>query len=113
MVGGGGPLNQPFAPLMDHLTLGYEVGMHLIVARAAAGAGRGLNDPLMRRLQEVNAPGILLSCPPTEGYVFGNVKGRNLHAGRGTHITRRNQVEVQTALVEPDPAGTDPLRPGS
>ncbi|MFI0539158.1 type VII secretion protein EccCa [Streptomyces sp. WSLK1-3] len=110
MVGGGGPLNQPFAPLMDYLTLGYEVGMHLIVARAAAGAGRGLNDPLMRRLQEVNSPGILLSCPPTEGYVFGNVKGRNLHPGRGTHITRRAQVEVQTALLDPDAAGAGPLR---
>ncbi|KAK1182919.1 type VII secretion protein EccCa [Streptomyces sp. NBS 14/10] len=113
MVGGGGPLNQPFSPLMDHLALGYEVGMHLIVARAAAGAGRGLNDPLMRRLQEVNAPGILLSCPPTEGYLFSNVKGRNLIPGRGTHITRRKKVEVQTALLAPDSAGPEPVRPGS
>ncbi|MEU3599335.1 type VII secretion protein EccCa [Streptomyces sp. NPDC006798] len=103
MVGGGGPLNQPFAPLMDHLALGYEVGMHLVVARSAAGAGRGLNDPLLRRMLEVNTPGVLLSCPPTEGYVFGNVKGRNLIPGRGTRITRRDSVDIQTALV--DPAG--------
>ncbi|NJQ02988.1 type VII secretion protein EccCa [Streptomyces sp. PLAI1-29] len=100
MVGGGGPLNQPFAPLMDHLALGFEVGMHLVVARSAAGAGRGLNDPLLRRMLEVNTPGILLSCPPTEGYVFGNVKGRNLIPGRGTHITRRTRVDVQTALLD-------------
>lgn len=100
MVGGGGPLNQPFAPLMDHLALGYEVGMHLVVARSAAGAGRGLNDPLLRRMLEVNTPGILLSCPPTEGYVFGNVKGRNLIPGRGTRITRRKNVDIQTALVD-------------
>ncbi|MEU5977621.1 type VII secretion protein EccCa [Streptomyces sp. NPDC047315] len=100
MVGGGGPLNQPFGPLMDHLALGYEVGMHLVVARSAAGAGRGLNDPLLRRMLEVNTPGILLSCPPTEGYVFGNVKGRNLIPGRGTRITRRKSVDVQTALVD-------------
>ncbi|QPL66012.1 type VII secretion protein EccCa [Streptomyces clavuligerus] len=100
MVGGGGPLNQPFGALMDHLALGYEVGMHLVVARSAAGAGRGLNDPLLRRMLEVNTPGILLSCPPTEGYVFGNLKGRNLIPGRGTRITRRKNVDIQTALVE-------------
>lgn len=99
MVGGGGPLNQPFEGLTDFLALGYEVGLHMIVARSAAGAGRGLNDPLMRRLQEVNTPGILLSCPPTEGYLFGNVKGRILPPGRGLRIARRKSVQIQTALM--------------
>ncbi|MFF3820015.1 type VII secretion protein EccCa [Streptomyces bluensis] len=102
MVGGGGPLNQPFSPLMDHLALGYEVGLHMVVARSAAGAGRGLNDPLLRRMQEVNTPGILLSCPPTEGYLFGNVKGRILVPGRGVRIARRKTVQIQTALVGPE-----------
>ncbi|MDQ0784824.1 type VII secretion protein EccCa [Streptomyces sp. B3I8] len=100
MVGGGGPLNQPFEPLTDHLALGHEVGLHLVVARSAAGAGRGLNDPLLRRLLEVNTPGVLLSCPPTEGFVFGNVKGRNLVPGRGALVTRRRSVDIQTALVD-------------
>ncbi|TWF74024.1 S-DNA-T family DNA segregation ATPase FtsK/SpoIIIE [Streptomyces capillispiralis] len=100
MVGGGGPLNQPFEPLMDHLALGHEIGMHVVVARSAAGAGRGLNEPLLRRLLEVNTPGILLSCPPTEGFLFGNVKGRNLIPGRGTLVTRRKNVDVQTALID-------------
>ncbi|MES4902281.1 MULTISPECIES: type VII secretion protein EccCa [unclassified Streptomyces] len=102
MVGGGGPLNQPFEGLMDFLALGYEVGLHMVVARAAAGAGRGLNDPLMRRLQEVNTPAILLSCPPTEGYLFGNVKGRILLPGRGLRIARRKSVQIQTALMGPE-----------
>ncbi|MFI0731335.1 type VII secretion protein EccCa [Streptomyces sp. NPDC021225] len=102
MVGGGGPLNQPFEGLTNFLALGYEVGLHMIVARAAAGAGRGLNDPLMRRLQEVNTPGILLSCPPTEGYLFGNVKGRILPPGRGLRIARRKSVQIQTALMGPE-----------
>lgn len=100
MVGGGGPLNQPFEPLMDHLALGHEVGIHMVVARSAAGAGRGLNDPLLRRLLEVNTPGILLSCPPTEGFLFGNVKGRNLNPGRGALVTRRKTIDIQTALID-------------
>ncbi|WP_227870111.1 type VII secretion protein EccCa [Streptomyces otsuchiensis] len=108
MVATGGPLNQPFAPLLDHLPLGYEVGLHLIVTRSAAGAGRGLNDPLLRRILEVNSPGIMLSCPPTEGYVFGNVKGRNLIPGRGVLITRRKETRIHTAWLEPGaPDGSD------
>ncbi|MGW2562313.1 type VII secretion protein EccCa [Streptomyces sp. NPDC001514] len=99
---GTGPMTQPFTPLMDQLALGYEVGMHLIVARGAGGAGRGLGDTLLRRMLEVNTPGLLLSCPPSEGYVFGNIRGRLLNPGRGTLISRRKNVQVQTALLDPE-----------
>ncbi|MFJ9562776.1 type VII secretion protein EccCa [Streptomyces fuscichromogenes] len=96
----GGPVHHPFAPLLDHLALGWEVGMHVIVARSAAGAGRGLNDQLLRRLQETNTPALLMSCPPGEGFLFGNVKGRILPAGRAVRIARRKTVQIQTALLE-------------
>ncbi|WP_329167051.1 type VII secretion protein EccCa (plasmid) [Streptomyces sp. NBC_01717] len=97
---GTGPLAQPFMPLLDHLALGYEVGLHIVVARSSAGAGRGLNESLLRRLQEVNTPALLMSCPPSEGYLFGNVKGRTLIPGRAVRIARRKSVQVQTALAE-------------
>ncbi|MFF2525163.1 type VII secretion protein EccCa [Streptomyces liangshanensis] len=100
---GTGPMNAPFDPLLDQLALGYEVGLHIVVARSASGAGRGLGDHLMRRLQEVNTPALLLSCPPSEGYVFGNVKGQILPPGRAVRIARRRTVRVQTAKVaDPD-----------
>lgn len=70
------------------------------MARSAVGASRGLNDRLLRRMQEVNTPGLLLSCPPEEGYLFGNIKGRVLNAGRATRIARRKTTRVQTALVD-------------
>ncbi|MFF3334492.1 type VII secretion protein EccCa [Streptomyces sp. NPDC002888] len=97
---GGNIASHPFAPLLDHLALGHEVGLHIVVARSATGAGRGFNDQLLRRLDEVNTPGLLLSCPPSEGYVFGNVKPRNLPPGRALHIARRKAVLIQTALAE-------------
>ncbi|WP_280887038.1 type VII secretion protein EccCa [Streptomyces sp. LBL] len=97
---GTGPMNAPFDPLMNHLALGYEVGLHLIVSRSAGGAGRGLGETVMRRLQEVNTPVLLLSCPPSEGYVLGSLKGRNLPPGRGTRVTRRKSTEIQTAVLE-------------
>ncbi|MFI5689323.1 type VII secretion protein EccCa [Streptomyces sp. NPDC051636] len=99
---GGNPMVQPFAPLLDYLALGHEVGLHLVVARAAAGAGRGLNEALLRKLQEVNSPALLMSCPPSEGYLFGNVKGRELIPGRALRIARRRAVQVQTPLLEDD-----------
>ncbi|MFG2945817.1 type VII secretion protein EccCa [Streptomyces adustus] len=100
MIGGGTAFDHPFAPLFDHLALGHEVGVHVIAVRSATGAGRGLNDQLLRRLDEVNTPGLLLSCPPSEGYVFGNVKPRNLPPGRALRIVRRKATLMQTALAE-------------
>ncbi|MYR61459.1 type VII secretion protein EccCb, partial [Streptomyces sp. SID625] len=79
----GGPTFQgPFEPLLDHLPLGFELGLHMVVARSAMGAGRGLNEALLRRLDENNTPALLMSCPPSEGHLFGNVKPRNLPPGR-------------------------------
>ncbi|MGH3374440.1 MAG: type VII secretion protein EccCa [Actinoallomurus sp.] len=89
----------PFGALLDHLAQGTEIGLHLIVARSANGIGRALSDPLLRRLQEVNTPAVVLSCPPSEGPVFGNVKPKRLAAGRALHITRRRTVQIQTALL--------------
>ncbi|CAM5245115.1 Type VII secretion protein EccC OS=Streptomyces fumanus OX=67302 GN=GCM10018772_56860 PE=4 SV=1 [Streptomyces fumanus] len=71
----------------------------MIVARSAANAMRGQGDPLVRRMLEANTPGLLLSCPPSEGSVFG-VKPRVLPPGRALYVTRRRTTQIQTALVE-------------
>ncbi|MGW0856725.1 type VII secretion protein EccCa [Streptomyces sp. NPDC002690] len=106
MVVGSNNFDHPFAPLFDHLALGHELGLHVIAVRSATGAGRGLNDQLLRRLDEANTPGVLLSCPPSEGYVFGNIKPRNLPAGRAQYIARRKATLIQTALAEAaEPSG--------
>ena len=96
---GGDITRAPFEPLSNYLALGYEVGLHVIVARAAAGASRGLSDSLMRRLQEINTPALMMSCPPSEGYLFGNVKGRILPPGRALRLARRKTVQVQTPIL--------------
>ncbi|MEU1288605.1 type VII secretion protein EccCa [Kitasatospora sp. NPDC005856] len=96
----------PFAPLLDHLAQGTELGLHLIVARSANGAARAMSDPLMRRLLDVNTPAVLLSCPPSEGVLFGSVKPRELPPGRALHISRRRTVQLQTARA-PEPEGAE------
>ncbi|KAA0942290.1 type VII secretion protein EccCa [Streptomyces apricus] len=99
----GSSFQSPLEPLFEYLTLGFEMGLHLVVARSAMGAGRGLSDGLIRRLDEANNPAVLLSCPPTEGSLFGNTKPRNLPPGRALHIARRKAKLMQTTLVEPQP----------
>ncbi|MER6396553.1 type VII secretion protein EccCa [Kitasatospora sp. NPDC001603] len=98
----GGMSAHPFAPLLDYLAQGVELGLHLIVARSANGIGRASSDQLLRKLEEVNTPVVLLSCPPSEGFLFGNTKPRALPPGRALHITRRRTVQVQTAAVDED-----------
>ncbi|MFE3068527.1 type VII secretion protein EccCa [Streptomyces sp. NPDC059247] len=97
---GAGIGNAPFEPLLDQLALGWEVGLHIVVARGASGAGRGINEMLLRRLLEVNTPALLLSCPPSEGYLLGNVKGRTMNPGRAVRVARRKTTTIQTALVD-------------
>ncbi|MFC9915052.1 type VII secretion protein EccCa [Streptomyces sp. NPDC059862] len=100
LLGGGTMGVHPLAPFFEYLPLGHEVGLNLVVVRSATGASRAVSDALMRRLDEANAPGLLLSCPPTEGYVFGNFKPKNLPAGRGHYFVRRKPVMIQTAVLE-------------
>ncbi|WP_233620653.1 type VII secretion protein EccCa [Amycolatopsis sp. WAC 01416] len=90
--------NSLFQQLFDPLAQGNALGLHLVVARGANGIGRGANDPLLRRLVEVNTPMMLLSCPLSEGIVFGEVRPRVLIPGRAQYATRRGTTIVQTAL---------------
>ncbi|WSA10329.1 type VII secretion protein EccCa [Micromonospora sp. NBC_01813] len=93
----------PFAPLLEFLAQGTELGLHLVVSRSANGLSRALMDPLLRSLMEVNSPALLLSCPPSEGMLFNNVRPRVLPTGRAQHITRRRLTQVQTALMDAEP----------
>jgi S-DNA-T family DNA segregation ATPase FtsK/SpoIIIE len=96
----GGPRATPLAPLLDLLPQAAEIGLHLVVARSAAGAARGMNDPVLRRLWELGTPGLLLSCGRDEGAFLGDAKPRQLPPGRAQLVDRRSStVLVQTALA--------------
>ncbi len=97
-------LASPMSPSLDALTelssSGVEIGLHLVVSRSSVNAGRGMGDPTLRRLWEGAAPGLLLSARKDEGPFLGDVRPRQLPAGRAQLINRRRVVTlVQTALV--------------
>ncbi|MGW7571501.1 type VII secretion protein EccCa [Streptomyces tendae] len=105
MLGGSNAFDHPFAPLFEFLALGHELGLHIVAVRSASGAGRSTSDQLWRRLAEVNTPALLMSCPPSEGYLFDGIKPRNLQPGRARYIARRKARLMQTAVLEPDTGG--------
>ncbi|MFC7326853.1 type VII secretion protein EccCa [Marinactinospora rubrisoli] len=98
MISGSGP--SPLAPLLPMLSQGAEIGMHLIVVHAAGGFGRASMEPVLRSLIDGNTPAIMLSTPPSEGMLFGNVRAQNMPPGRALWISRRDPVEVQLAIAE-------------
>jgi DNA segregation ATPase FtsK/SpoIIIE, S-DNA-T family len=91
--------SNPLQSLIEFLPQANDIGLHVIIARAAAGSMRTGMDPVLRRLQESNVPEIALSCSPTEGMLLGNVRAREFPPGRAMLLTRRGHQVLQTAFV--------------
>ncbi|MCM4077409.1 type VII secretion protein EccCa [Paractinoplanes hotanensis] len=96
-----GPTN-PLTPLLEYLPQARDVGLHLILTRRAGGAGRSLYEPVIQRLRELSAPGLVMSGPPDEGPLIGNLRPALLPPGRGRLLTRREGVRlIQLAHLAP------------
>jgi DNA segregation ATPase FtsK/SpoIIIE, S-DNA-T family len=93
--------DKPLDPLLPLLPQAADIGLHVVLTRAAAGSMRLSMDPLLRRMQELNTPDVALSCPPSEGQLLGGVRARHLPPGRALLCTRRGWQLIQTARVEP------------
>jgi S-DNA-T family DNA segregation ATPase FtsK/SpoIIIE len=98
------PGNNPLSPLMELLPQARDIGLHMLITRRAGGAARGMFEPMIQRLRELDAPALLMSGKPDEGALIGNVKLTSQPAGRGTLIRRSDGVQlIQTAWSPADP----------
>ncbi len=89
----------PLLPLLDLLPQARDIGLHVVLARSAGGAGRAMFEPVVQRLREMGTPTLLMSASPDEGQLFG-VRPQPLPPGRGRLIARRSAARlVQTALA--------------
>ncbi|MGW5648615.1 type VII secretion protein EccCa [Saccharopolyspora sp. NPDC003752] len=95
--GMGGPLDA----LLDLLPQATDIGLHVILARSAAGSSRLSMDSVVRRMQESNTPDLALSCPPTEMPLLNGMRPQQLPAGRAHLVTRRSATLLQTGWLEP------------
>ncbi|GAB3665696.1 type VII secretion protein EccC [Actinocorallia lasiicapitis] len=91
--------SSPLSPLVDLLPQARDIGLHVILARSAGGAGRATYDPVIQRLREMSSPGLLLSGNRDEGVILGNLRPTPLPPGRGTFLDRKSGPRlIQTAL---------------
>jgi S-DNA-T family DNA segregation ATPase FtsK/SpoIIIE len=89
-------------PLLAWLPHARDVGLHLVVARRSGGAARAMFDPVLTRLRDLGAMGLMMSAAPEEGVLLGSVRPSVLPPGRGTLITRGRPDElVQVAWCDP------------
>jgi DNA segregation ATPase FtsK/SpoIIIE, S-DNA-T family len=98
----------PLLALADLIPQARDIGLHLILARSAGGAGRALFDSVIQRVREMGSPGIIMSGSKDEGALLGSVKAQPQPPGRGFYVERRTGSQlVQVALLDD---GTAPPR---
>ncbi|MFB9238516.1 type VII secretion protein EccCa [Plantactinospora siamensis] len=96
-----GPTN-PLRTIEEFLPQARDVGLHLVLTRRTGGAARALYDPVIQRLRELSAPGVVLSGDPDEGPLLGPVRPATLPPGRGWLVTRKAGVRlIQLAYLPP------------
>jgi S-DNA-T family DNA segregation ATPase FtsK/SpoIIIE len=97
-----GPSGGPLTSLIDLLPQAGDIGLHVVLARSAAGSGRMSMEAVVRRLQETNTPDLALSCPPTEMPLLNGMRPRQFPPGRGLVVTRRSGTQLQVGWLAPD-----------
>jgi DNA segregation ATPase FtsK/SpoIIIE, S-DNA-T family len=102
LVGGG--RTSPLQPLLDFAAQSREIGFHIVVARRSGGISRALmSDPMVSRIRELGASGLLLSSDPREGVLIGGRRGAELPPGRGVLVRRQEgHALVQIAVSDED-----------
>jgi len=93
--------SNPLLQLTDLLAQARDIGLHLILARSAGGAGRAMFDPVIQRVREMGSAGLIMSGSKDEGALLGGVRPQAQPPGRGYFVERRTGTHlVQTALMD-------------
>jgi len=93
--------SNPLLPIIELVPQARDIGLHMVLARSAGGAGRSMYDPVIQRIREMGSPGLIMSGSKDEGTLLGSVKAHKLQVGRGYLVDRRTGTRlVQTALLD-------------
>ena len=92
----------PIAVLAPLLAQAGDLGLHVILTRRTGGASRAAYDPIIQRMTDLGATGILLSGNPEEGQLIGKVKAIPSIPGRAQIVSRdRGLIAAQLLWVPP------------
>jgi S-DNA-T family DNA segregation ATPase FtsK/SpoIIIE len=100
-------LTNPLQPLSDLIPQARDIGLHVVLARSAGGAGRGVFEPVLQRLREMGSPALVMSGNKDEGALFG-VKPQTLPPGRGYLTSRRATPMLMQVALAGDAPGAPP-----
>lgn len=97
-----GAAGNPLSPLLDLLPHAADIGLRVVVARRSGGAARAMFDPLLSRMRDLGATGIVMSASPDEGPLLGAARPMTLPPGRAV-VVRRGQPDqlIQIGWTEP------------
>ncbi|TKA04603.1 type VII secretion protein EccCa [Actinacidiphila oryziradicis] len=87
-------MGNPVSVLMEYLPFARDLGLRIVLARSTSGASRSSFEPVLTRIKELGAQGVVLSGDPNEGPVFGSTKATRMPPGRGQFITRRRGAQL-------------------
>jgi S-DNA-T family DNA segregation ATPase FtsK/SpoIIIE len=91
----------PLLAIADLIPQARDIGLHLILARSAGGAGRAMFEQIVQRVREMGTPGMIMSGSKDEGALLGGVKAQAQPPGRGFFVERRSGSKlVQVALLD-------------
>ena len=83
-----GSSGNPLAPLVPLLAHAAEIGFALVLTRRVSGAARSAFDPVMQRMKDLGAAGIVMDGTKDEGKLVGELVARPLPPGRAQFYTR-------------------------
>ncbi|MBB5871234.1 S-DNA-T family DNA segregation ATPase FtsK/SpoIIIE [Allocatelliglobosispora scoriae] len=83
--GSGNPLDA----LLPYLEIARDVGLHVILARTATGAGGVGFQPLFQTMRRLGTPGLLMSGDRGESSPLGDVRFERMVPGRGRLVSRK------------------------
>jgi S-DNA-T family DNA segregation ATPase FtsK/SpoIIIE len=87
-------MGNPVSVLMEYLPFARDLGLRIVLARSTSGASRSSFEPVLTRIKELGAQGVVLSGDPNEGPVFGSTKAARMPPGRGQFVTRRRGAQL-------------------
>ncbi|MGW2081802.1 type VII secretion protein EccCb [Streptomyces sp. NPDC001939] len=91
---------QPLAAFLPYLSAAQDTGLHFIVTRRTAGAGRALYEPLLTALRETGSTALVMTGERAEGQLFPGIYASQQPPGRGILVRRGRLPQViQTAIA--------------
>lgn len=95
--------NNPLKPVSDFLAQAKDVGLHIVAVRRTGGASRAMFDPILGKLKEIAAPGMVMNGSRDEGMLIGTAKPGPMPPGRGfIHSRKFGKQLMQVSWIAPE-----------